>query len=490
MDENICISQDLDQNIAKIKEITLGSFDVITRVFTTAGGVRMCVVFIDGLVNKVTIQDNVIRPCVEAKFRQKAVNIGSIRDILEDLLSAGDVKEEPFLSTGIRKVMFGGTFLLMDGQTKGLDVETRGWQNRGVQQPNNQKSVRGPQEAFTETLLFNVGLLRRKIRSEKLKTEIINVGTCSHTDVCLAFVDGLADSGLVNTVRGRIQKIRDVDYLTDSGQLEQLIEDKPSALFGTVGVNEKPDIVAAKIMEGRIAILVDGTPFVLTVPMLFIESFHSVEDYYSRPLYANVLRVLRVCAYIVTLLLPAVYIALVSFHQEMIPEKLLYTIIKAKDGIPFPSFLELLFMLVLYEIIREAVLRLPTVVGSTMGIVGGLIIGQAAISAGLVGSPVVVVAAITFITSAVMNPALDSVVILRFILYVLGGVLGIFGILLGLFGIFVHLCSLESFGVPYMMPVSPVNKKGLRDAVARFPIRDIIKKRSGQIVYRRHRGRE
>jgi spore germination protein KA len=171
----------------------------------------------------------------------------------------------------------------------------------------------------------------------------------------------------------------------------------------------------------------------------------------------------------------------------MIPEKLLYTILKARAGIPFPSFLELLLMLVLYEIIREAVLRLPTVIGSTIGIVGGLIIGQAAISAGIVGGPVVVVAAITFISSAVMNPALDSVVILRFILFVLGGVLGIFGILLGVFGIFVNLCSLESFGVPYMMPVAPVNKRGLKDAVMRFPIEDIIDKRSGQIVYRRDR---
>ncbi|MEI6101854.1 MAG: spore germination protein, partial [Eubacteriales bacterium] len=488
MDETIYISRDLDANIAKIKELTLGSFDVITRVFTTEHGVRMCVVFIDGLVNKITIQDNVIRPLVEAKFRLKASDIQNIKDVLNDILSAGDVKEEPFLNTGVRKVMFGGTLLLMEGETKALSVETRGWQNRGIQQPNNQKSIRGPQEAFTETLLFNVGLMRRKLRSEKLKMEIINVGTSSKTDVCLAFMDGIADSGLVNTVRGRIQKVRDVDYLTDSGQLEQLIEDKPGSLFGTVGINEKPDIVAAKLMEGRIAILVDGTPFVLTVPMLFIEGFHAVEDYYMRPFYANVLRVLRVFAYIVTLLLPAVYIALVNFHQEMIPEKLLFTIIKARDGIPFPSFLELLLMLVLYEIIREAVLRLPTVIGSTIGIVGGLIIGQAAISAGIVGGPVVVVAAITFITSAVMNPALDSVIILRVILFVLAGVMGIFGILLGLFGIFVHLCSLESFGVPYMMPVAPVNKKGLRDAVVRFPIKDIIKMRSGKIVYRKGRG--
>lgn len=485
MDEQIFISDDLDVNISNIKRLSLGSFDVITREFKTVGGVRMCVVFVDALVNKLTVQNNIIRPCVEAKFRFGTAGIENIKNILLDLLSACDVKEEPYLSNALSHVMFGETVLLMDGQVKGLIIETRGWQNRGIQQPNNQKSVRGPQEAFTETLLFNAGLLRRKIRSEKLKIEVMRVGSCSKTDIALAYVDGVVDSGLVNTVRGRIQKVKDVDYLLDSGQLEQLIEDKPKSLFGTIGLNEKPDIVASKIMEGRVAVIVDGSPFVLTMPLLFIEGFHAAEDYYSRPFYANILRFLRIVSYITTLLLPAVYIALVNFHQEMIPEKLMYTIIKARDGIPFSSFLELLLMLVLYEIIREAVLRLPNVIGSTMGIVGGLIIGQAAISAGIVGGPVVVVAAITFITSAVMNPMVDSVVILRFILFVLASVLGIFGILLGVFGIIVHLCSLESFGVPYMMPIVPVNKKGMKDAAFRFPIGYILGKRSGQITYKR-----
>lgn len=485
MDEQIFISDNLDVNISQIKRLILGSFDIITREFKTLNGVRMCVVYVDALVNKVTVQDNIIRPCVEVKFRYRTADIESIKNVLQDLLSAGDVKEEPYLTTGLQNVIFGETLLLMDGQVKGLIVETRGWQSRGIQQPNNQKSIRGPQEAFTETLLFNVGLLRRKIRSEKLRTDIMRVGSSSHTDVCLVYLDGTVDYGLVNTVRGRIKKIKDVDYLLDAGHLEQLIEDKPRSMFGTIGQNEKPDIVAAKLMEGRVAIIVDGSPFVLTVPMLFIEGFHAVEDYYSRPYYANLLRFIRIVSYIVTLLLPAVYIALVNFHQEMIPEKLMYTIIKARDGIPFPSFVELLLMLVLYEFIREAVLRMPNVIGPTMGIVGGLIIGQAAISAGIVGGPVVVVAAITFITSSVMTPMADSVAVLRFILFVLASVLGIFGILLGVFGIIVHLCSLESFGVPYTMPVVPVNKKGMKDAAIRFPIDQILNKRAGRITYKR-----
>lgn len=487
MDKNIFISSDLTENIKNIKKITLGSFDIIVREFRTVNGVRMSVVYVDALVNKITIQGNIIKPCVEAKFRLKDIKISNIKNIFQDVLSAGDVKEEAMLSNGISEVMFGQTLLLMDGQVKGLIIETRGWQSRGIQQPNVQKSLYGPQEAFTETLLFNVGLMRRKIRSEKLKTEILRVGNSSKTDICLVYLDGVADTGLVNTVRGRIVKVKDIDYLLDAGHLEQLIEDSPKSLFGTVGMQEKPDIAAAKVMEGRVAIIIDGSPFVLTVPLLFIEGFHAAEDYYSRPFYANVIRFLRIFSYIITLLLPAIYIALVNFHQEMIPEKLLYTIMKAKDGIPLPTFLELLLMLVLYEIIREAVLRLPSALGSTIGIVGGLIIGQAAIDAGIVGGPVVVVAAITFMTSAVVNRTTDSVVILRIIMFILAGIIGIFGILLGLFGLFVHLCALESFGVPYMMPVVPINKKGMQDAAFRFPIKKILDKRSGQILYKKEK---
>jgi spore germination protein KA len=355
LNENIFIERDLDKNIANIKKLTLGSFDVVSREFTTVSGARMCLFFVDGLVAKQTIHDNIIKPCLEASFRMAAVSIRDIVDVLVKLLSAGDVKEDHSLSSCITKMLSGDTILMMDDQNKALVIQTRGWNNRGIQRPQTQNSVRGPQEAFTETLLFNTALLRRKIRTEKMKMEIMQVGKMSKTDICIAWVDGVADSGLVNTVRGRLKKI-DVDYILESGHIEQLIEDNSRSLFSTIGNNEKPDIVAAKMMKGRVAIIVDGSPFVLTVPMLFMEGFHVAEDYYSRPFYSNLLRFLRICSYILTLFLPAVYIALVNFHQEMIPQKLLYTIMKSKDGIPLTSFLEILLMLVLYEILREAVL--------------------------------------------------------------------------------------------------------------------------------------
>ena len=235
--------------------------------------------------------------------------------------------------------------------------------------------------------------------------------------------------------------------------------------------------MAAKILKGRVAIIVDGTPFVLSVPMLFVENFQAPEDYYARPYYSNVLRVLRVIAYLTTLLLPGFYVALTTFHQEMIPSKLLLTLVRASEGVPLPSALEMFLMLILYDLLREALLRLPTPVGSTVGIVGVLIIGEAAVTAGIIGSPVVVIAAMTFITSAVVNSTVDSVSILRIVLLFLGAIFGIFGLLVGMLVILIHLCSIESFGIPYLMPISPISKRGLDDAVVRMSTERLVKRR-------------
>lgn len=467
------ISKILQNNIDYIEKQTGCCFDISKRTFFTAKGKKTAVFYVDGLVNKDIINQDIIKPLLEIRYASRTPDIKDIGDILKDVLSASDVRRIFDCDTAIEKLLSGDTILFMEGETSCLVMQTRGWQSRGIDKPRTQNSVRGPAEAFTETLLFNTAMLRRKIRSEKLRFENMQIGKNTKTDVAIAYIDGIAKREVVAKVRKRLKAIK-AEYILESGHIEQLIEDNPSSLFSTVGNNEKPDIVAAKLLKGRVAIFVDGCPFVLTVPMVFSENFHSAEDYYSRPYFSTLIRILRTISYIVTLFFPGLYIALVNFHREMIPQKLLYTIMAAKDGIPFPSFLELLFMLALYEIIREAVLRLPTPVGSTVGIVGGLIIGDAAVSAGIVGGPVVVVAAVTFICSAVVNPLMDSTSILRIIMLVLGAIMGIFGILAGVFALCLHLCTLKSFGAPYMMPFSPLSKRGLKDSVIRMPIREII----------------
>lgn len=475
---NSYLKSSLDYNLKELSKCFGSSFDIVIRRITSINGIRMAIIYIDGLTNKDHIHDNIIKPCIEIKFRidKNQDKIVDIEDFKEYLLSAGDIKGEKCIGTLVQKCLCGDTLLLADGSKEALIIQTRKWQSRGVPEPKTQQTVRGPGEGFTETLLFNTALLRRKIKSTDLTMEVMQVGTITRTDVAVAYMKGIADEDLVKRVKQRLQEV-DADYILESGHIEQLIEDNKRSLFATIGNNEKPDVVAAKILKGRVAIIVDGTPFVLSVPMLFVENFQAPEDYYARPYYSNVLRVLRVIAYLTTLLLPGFYVALTTFHQEMIPSKLLLTLVRASEGVPLPSALEMFLMLILYDLLREALLRLPTPVGSTVGIVGVLIIGEAAVTAGIIGSPVVVIAAMTFITSAVVNSTVDSVSILRIVLLFLGAIFGIFGLLVGMLVILIHLCSIESFGIPYLMPISPISKRGLDDAVVRMSTEKLVKRR-------------
>lgn len=469
------ISENIDELYEQLGDIFSNCFDIVRRELTDVDGRRAILVFSDGLVNKDTIQDNVIRPLLGFSFDVAEKRVANIADMRLRLLSPVDVKSEHSLRQAVQMVLYGDTALFIEGASECLVVQTRGWQSRGISKPDTQQSVRGPKEGFTETLLFNAAMLRRKIRDPRLKLEILRCGNVSHTDICLAYVEGVAEKKLVDEVRRRIESV-DVNYILESGHIEQLIEDQHRTVFATIANNEKPDIVAGKLMKGRVAVIVDGTPFVLTAPMVFTENFQAVEDYYSRPFYANFLRLLRLLAYFVTLTLPALYIALVSYHREMIPEQLLQTLISANEGVPMPPVLEMFIMLLLYELLREALLRLPTQIGSTVGIVGVLIIGDAAVGVSLLGAPTVVIAAMTFITSAVVNSAADSTAVIRMILLILAAAFGVFGVYIGIFLVLAHLCTLTSLGYPYMLPVAPVRPQGLKDSIVRGNIRNILKR--------------
>ncbi|QAT50284.1 hypothetical protein EQM14_11225 [Caproiciproducens sp. NJN-50] len=262
-------------------------------------------------------------------------------------------------------------------------MSTKGWEKRSVSEPQSETVVRGPREGFTENLRTNTSLIRRKIRNEHLRVDHMTVGRKTQTDICLIYLDGVADPQVVDTVKYRIGHL-DVDSILESGYIEEYIDDAPFSPFATIGYSEKPDVVAARILEGRTAIVVDGTPFVLTAPMLFIESFQTAEDYYTRPLYASLTRILRFVAFLIAVFGPAVYISLTAFHQELLPTTLLFTIAKAREGTPFPAFVEALIMLFAFEILREAGIRLPRPVGQAIGLVGAAVLG--ATGAGIFGS--------------------------------------------------------------------------------------------------------
>jgi len=261
-----------------------------------------------------------------------------------------------------------------------------------------------------------------------------------------------------------------IDSILESGYIEQYIEDAPFSLFATVGNSEKPDVIAAKLLEGRAAIIVDGTPFVLTMPFLLLESFQSAEDYYSRPVYTTLIRLTRFFAFFVTVLAPAIYVAVTTFHQELIPTTLLLTMAAAREGIPFPAVAESLIMIAAFEILREAGVRLPRPVGQALSIVGALVMGEAAVSAGLIGAPMVIVIAITAVSGFIVPGQADSAAVLRILYLILGSSMGGFGITVGLLGTLVHLASIRSFGYPYLSPIAPLQAEDLKDTFVRAPL--------------------
>lgn len=466
------LSTSLDANLKLIRQAFQGCSDVVVREFTLSldPRVRAAVVFVDGLVDKTMLQQDVMRPLmidVPPALRQTyAKTLDLVR---ESLLTVGETKEVSSLEDALAGVLAGDVALLIDGSEAALLACVSGWESRNVEEPQTEVIVRGPREGFIEVLRVNTSLLRRRIKSPDFKIEEVKVGRRSNTKVAIAYIKGLADEALVKEVKRRLDRI-DIDAVLESGYIEAFIEDAPFSPFITVGNSERPDPVAAKILEGRVAILVDGTPFALTVPYLFLESFQVSEDYYSRPYYATLIRWVRFTAFFLSTLLPALYVAFSTYHQELVPSPLLLTMAAAREGIPFPAALEALIMEVVYEVLREAGVRLPRPVGQAVSIVGALVIGESAVSAGLIGAPMVIVVALTAIASFVISAQSDAAIIIRLIFIVLAGVMGLFGIIVGIAALLVHLCALRSFGVPYLYPLAPLVGADLKDVLVRAPL--------------------
>lgn len=362
--------------------------------------------------------------------------------------------------------------LFLEGYQTCIVASTRGWRDRAVSEPQSQTVVRGPRDSFTETLRTNTALIRRRIKSPKLWIESQQIGEFTKTDIALVYIDGIADEQVIQEVKERLSKI-DIDGILESGYIEELIQDEDYTPFPTMHNTERPDSVAAGLLEGRIAILVDGTPFVLMVPALFIQFFQAAEDYYQRADISTLIRLMRYMAFFLALLTPSAYIALTTFHQEMLPFALLISIAAQREGVPFPAIIEAFIMEITFEILREAGVRLPRAVGSAISIVGALVLGEAAVQAGLVSPAMVIVVSITAISNFV-SPVYDMAIavrMLRFILMVLAATFGLFGIILGLILMILHLCSLRSFGVPYMTPMAPFVKRDQKDVLIRRSIK-------------------
>ncbi|MDQ0199626.1 spore germination protein KA [Neobacillus ginsengisoli] len=465
--EELPILRDYQENISRIKEEFGSSTDIVFREIGFSKD-RGTIVYVDGLADNQMISEFFLETLTEDT---KIEEVDSFQWMLNMATGLGSVKTIKNWNDVYDAILSGNTVIFLDGYNKAINVETKGWEKRAISEPTTQLSIRGPKDSFTETLRTNTALIRRRIKSPNLWLETMKIGTVSQTDIGLMYIKGIANEKIVKEVKERLNRI-EIDSIIASGFIEQLIEDQTWTTFPTTFHSERPDVVVSHLLEGRIAIIVDGTPFVLTAPAIFIQFFQAADDYYSRFDISTGIRLLRILAFFIALIGPSTYIAATTFHQEMIPTTMAIAIAAQRESVPFPAFVEALIMEVTFEILREAGLRLPRAVGQAVSIVGALVIGQAAVQAGFVSPVMVIVVSITAIANF-STPVFAMAIaarLLRFVLMGLATILGFYGIMLGLMFMTIHLCSLRSFGIPYMSPLAPFNIRNQQDIFVRFPI--------------------
>ncbi|MDN3015280.1 spore germination protein [Paenibacillus sp. BSR1-1] len=465
--DELPIHRDYKDNIARIKEEYGNSTDISYREFKFCGS-RGIAVYIDGLASNTLISDFFMETVTE-EVREMVTD--SFQQMIDFTAGLGNVESITNWNEVHDAILVGNTVFFLDGFQKALSVETKGWEKRAISEPSTQLSIQGPKDSFTETLRTNTAQIRRRIKSPNLWIESMKLGTVTQTDIAIMYIKGIANEKIIGEVKERLNRIN-IDGVQASGFLEQLFEDQTWTPFPTTHHSERPDVITSHLLEGRIALVVDGTPFVVTVPALFIQFFQAPDDYYARFDISTSIRLLRILAFFIALIGPAAYIAGTTFHQEMIPTTMAIAIAAQRENVPFPAFFEALIMEVTFEILREAGLRLPRAVGQAVSIVGALVIGQAAVQAGFVSPVMVIVVSITAIanfSTPVFTMAIAARLI-RFIMMGLATILGFYGIMLGIMFMTIHLCSLRSFGVPYMMPIAPFNIRNQQDVFIRFPI--------------------
>lgn len=415
------------------------------------------------MCDKPAINEYIIGPIMKNEESKNDID-----DLLNYTICYSSMSKKDDVEQLIDAILYGDTILLCESDNQAVVFDTKDWKIRSVTEPESEVVVRGPREGFTESINVNLSLIRRKILNKDLKYKYKVLGKQTKTKVCICYMENIASDQIVKEAEKRLDDI-DIDGILDTGYIEELIRDEPLSPFNTIGYTERPDVVAANLLEGRIALICDGTPVVLTLPFLFIEYFQSNEDYYNNFIYSSINRMLRYIGFFLTTSTPAIYLALVTYHQEMIPTPLLISISAAREGIPFPTIFEAIAMTFVFEVLREAGVRLPKPIGATISIVGALVLGDAAVNARFASAPIVIIIALTGISSFLVPKMLGPVLIIRVIFLLLASFLGLYGYIFGVIGLFIHLMSMRSFGVPYMMDLVSTKYQDIKDTAIRSP---------------------
>ncbi|MDF2679830.1 MAG: yfkQ [Brevibacillus sp.] len=471
--EGVPLFEELEDNVDFLKHLFSDCSDFVIREFKQKNSVHAVAIFVDGLIDTKEV-NQALKSLMVLEDGDDDIHV-----VEEALLPVSQISRVDDYKKLLQAVLGGDTGILIEGNTEALTLGIRGAEKRSVNEPEGEAVVRGPREGFIENIRTNTSMLRRKLKTPRLKMKSLVVGRESNTNIVVAFLEGITDPQIVDEVSQRIGKI-DIDAVLESGYIEELIQDSTYSPFPQVNYSERPDTVAGALLEGRVAIFVDGTPMVLLVPATFWMMLQANEDYYERFQMSTLVRWLRYLFLFISLLTPGIYVAITTFHQQMLPTTLLLSIAAAREAIPFPAIVEALLMEVAFEALREAGIRLPKTVGQAVSILGALVVGQAAVQAGIVSAPMVIVVSITGIASFTVphfNVAI-SLRMLRFPIMIAASILGIYGILVVLLIIVGHMANLRSFGVPYLSPIAPMSVGDLKDVFLRSPWPELQKRPS------------
>lgn len=473
------MQRSLDENISVLKTLFDKCGDVVQKTFVIEriqGDARIHIIYIDGLTDNGMVEETIIKPVSYEWRYEDGKNLWD--SILYREAQTADIKEETSFDLVIGSVLKGDTAIFVDGYAKAMVMSTKKLPLRSVSTNDSESGMRGPKDSFNEGFRQSTALIRRRIRDAKLKVEQSSLGQRSRTDYALMYLSDVVKPGLVENIKERFEKY-DIDAVYDSGMAEHLLEEKWYSPFPVFQATTRPDKVASAITEGRVAIVFDNSPEVVIAPSNFNMFMQASDDYYNRWAVGTFARILRYIAAFLSVILPGFYVAVTVYQSEVIPTTLLYAISSARTLVTFPIVIEVLIMEFLFELLREAGIRLPGPLGNTIGVVGGLIVGQSAVEAGIVSTMVVIVVALTAIASfAIPNEVFASVFrMLKFFILLTSACFGLYGFILGLIIIAIHLSGLTSFGVPYMAPAvggGIDGMQGKQDFLVRSPIKAMV----------------
>lgn len=454
------ISSDVNYNKKVVKAI-LGSDDIVFFDFELGKTSALCV-YVDSITDKELLGLEVLAPLKKLCSEKSAAKTNISH--LAKAITLANVKTESKITDATNGILSGNAMIFIDGKNKAISVDLKKFEVRAISEPPTGLAVRGPRNGFTESIKSNLSLVRRYLKSPDLKVETFEKGRYTKTSIAFMYIDGISRPEIIDKIRKKIQEI-DIDGIPDSSYVSKLLNERKTSLFKQVGSTERPDVLIERMLEGRAGIIVDGSPFALTLPYLLIEDFQAAEDYYISEYRANLVRALRVVAMIFSILLPSVFVAAQLFHLQIIPLNFLLTIVNGIKEIPFSPSLEMFFVLLIFELLNETSVRMPKYVGMALAVVGALVLGETAVNAGIVSTPAILIMALSGISIYAIPELVETTSVLRFIYLIVAGSLGGYGLILITAFLIIYLCSADNYGAPYLAPYSPVLLNDFQDGL-------------------------